>query len=479
MKADVVVVGSGAGGACVAGRLARGGARVLLLEKGRRAKTQPEATEAVSRYYADAGFTAALGSALLPIPTGITLGGTTTINSGTCLKTPPPLLKRWEAGSGGRFRAAEFSDRLDEAWTALKVRRAPSETMSRSSRLILEGLKVLGIETGEPLDRAEDGCTGSGRCCFVCPNDSKMTSTRAFLPLESGGGSELRTGCELVSVRPPRRAGEPVRIAVRTEGSRALETIECDKLVLSMGTLATPYFVRTFRLGPNARRAGDGLSVHPAAKLFALCSDPVRGWEGVPQGVGLVDPEDESIRYEGVYTPPEMAALTMPMEGARLRGWMESYDRVATFGYMIKDVARGSIRYPAGPARPLIRYEMSPEDVRRMGRGMRFVAGIFFAAGARRVVLPVNRPDGELHGKGDLEAFDFESIRPGQLHMMAFHPLGTCGMGRIVDEDLRACPGVYICDGSVVPESLGVNPQITIYAFALRLARHLLNGRGA
>ena len=94
-------------------------------------------------------------------------------------------------------------------------------------------------------------------------------------------------------------------------------------------------------------------------------------------------------------------------------------------------------------------------------------------------MVPVNRSECELNGEAALEAFDFESIRPGQLNMMAFHPLGTCGMGRVVDEDLRACPGVYICDGSVVPESLGVNPQITIYAFALRLAAHLLGEKKA
>ncbi|MFH2202459.1 MAG: GMC family oxidoreductase [Elusimicrobiota bacterium] len=462
---DVVVAGSGAGGAAVAGRLAAGGARVLLLEKGRRAKAPADAMDAVARYYAEAGCTAALGSALLPIPTGITVGGTTTINSGTCLKTPPELLRRWQRKSAGRFAAADFSQRLDEAWSALKVRRAPESTLSRSSRLVLEGLARLGI-AGGPLDRCEDACTGLGRCCFVCPSGGKMTSDRAFL---QDDGPELRTGCELVSIRPPRAAGEPVRLTVRGGG-----TIECGTLVLATGALATPYYLRACGV-----KAGDGLSLHPAAKLFARFAAPVRGWEGVPQGVGFLDPEDDAVRCEGVYTPPEMAALTMPLEGRALRRWMESYERVATFGYMIRDDSRGSVRYPLGPARPLIRYEMSGADLARMGRGMRRVAQVFFAAGAERVVLPVNRPDCELGSERELAEFDFASLRPGQLQMMAFHPLGTCAMGEVVDEDLRAAPGVYVCDGSVVPESLGVNPQITIYSFALRLAAHLLGRRAA
>ena len=85
--------------------------------------------------------------------------------------------------------------------------------------------------------------------------------------------------------------------------------------------------------------------------------------------------------------------------------------------------------------------------------------------------------DGLLVLVGHLHELDAEALRaplPSQLYSMAFHPLGTCAMGRVVDSDLRLAPGIFVCDGSVVPESLGVNPQMTIYAFALRLADHLL-----
>ncbi|MDD5304996.1 MAG: GMC oxidoreductase, partial [Elusimicrobia bacterium] len=73
-----------------------------------------------------------------------------------------------------------------------------------------------------------------------------------------------------------------------------------------------------------------------------------------------------------------------------------------------------------------------------------------------------------------LAALDLDSPGPAALQMMAFHPLGTCGAGRVADWDQRAGPGVMIADGSVVPESLGVNPQVTIAAFGLRAAETLL-----
>jgi choline dehydrogenase-like flavoprotein len=66
--------------------------------------------------------------------------------------------------------------------------------------------------------------------------------------------------------------------------------------------------------------------------------------------------------------------------------------------------------------------------------------------------------------------------------LMAFHPMGTARAGAdperaVVDPDLalHGVEGVHVADGSVVPSSLGVNPQITIMALATRLARHLLD----
>ena len=64
--------------------------------------------------------------------------------------------------------------------------------------------------------------------------------------------------------------------------------------------------------------------------------------------------------------------------------------------------------------------------------------------------------------------------------MAAFHPLGTCGFGPDdatfpLDTDLRVRGrrGLYVADGSVMPSSLAVNPQLAIMALATRCACHL------
>jgi choline dehydrogenase-like flavoprotein len=113
-----------------------------------------------------------------------------------------------------------------------------------------------------------------------------------------------------------------------------------------------------------------------------------------------------------------------------------------------------------------------------MQRGVELLAELLFAAGARTVLTPVASAR-ELRD-GDLTPLTSHRVRAGELKLMAFHPLGTArasarpGDG-VVDADLRVhgVKGLHVCDGSVVPTSLGVNPQLTIMALATRLGEHL------
>jgi choline dehydrogenase-like flavoprotein len=109
---------------------------------------------------------------------------------------------------------------------------------------------------------------------------------------------------------------------------------------------------------------------------------------------------------------------------------------------------------------------------------MELLARIWFAAGAREVVVPIAGVPALRDGDtGPLRA---AQVRPRDLTLMAFHPLGTARASTdpargVLDADLqvRGTPGLYVADGAAVPTSLGVNPQITIMALATRLARHV------
>jgi choline dehydrogenase-like flavoprotein len=156
---------------------------------------------------------------------------------------------------------------------------------------------------------------------------------------------------------------------------------------------------------------------------------------------------------------------------------MLDFPRMSQFGLMVSDVSRGFVRERLGRAE--IRYDMNAEDVRTFKRGIELLCELYWAAGARVLYTAVNGAH-ELRD-GDLAPLRAREVRARDLAPMAFHPLGTARADArpdhgVVDADLRlhGCGGVYVADGSVVPSSIGVNPQLTIMALSTRLAYHLL-----
>ena len=143
---------------------------------------------------------------------------------------------------------------------------------------------------------------------------------------------------------------------------------------------------------------------------------------------------------------------------------------------MVTDEGRGTIHRLLG--RPVLRYDLHADDAARFQRGFLRLAEIFFAAGASEVMVPV---DGvPVLRDGEVEPLRAARVRPRDLKLMAFHPLGTARAGAdparsVVDGDLRVhgLENLYVADGSAVPSSPGVNPQLTIMALATRAARRI------
>ena len=169
--------------------------------------------------------------------------------------------------------------------------------------------------------------------------------------------------------------------------------------------------------------------------------------------------------------------MTMPRSGAEHRELMLDARHLATFGVMVCDTARGSVRTIAG--RPLIRYDLAPDDARRFADGLALLARIWFAAGATEVVVPV-RGVPTLRD-GDTTPLRKARVRPRDLSLMAFHPLGTARAGAdpahaVLDagQTVHGVAGLHVSDASAVPSATLVNPQITIMTLAVRLAYRLL-----
>jgi choline dehydrogenase-like flavoprotein len=251
--------------------------------------------------------------------------------------------------------------------------------------------------------------------------------------------------------------------ARRVEEGRVLAdgvTVEADRIVVSAGTLLTPGLLR--RSGVRHRELGRNLSIHPATAAWAVMDEDVDMAKGVPQSYCVDEFADEGLLFETVAGPPDYLAMAVPFSGDRHRELMLDYRHIAQIGLMVSDTGRGRIRGP------LVRYDLNRRDADTIVRGLERLAELLFAAGAKRVLLPIA-------GNTEIDRPQALRARRRDLKLMAFHPLGTAAAGTVLDADLRlkGFDGVYVCDGSAVPTALGVNPQLTIMALATRLGEHL------
>jgi choline dehydrogenase-like flavoprotein len=213
----------------------------------------------------------------------------------------------------------------------------------------------------------------------------------------------------------------------------------------------------------------------------ARLDEDVRMWEGVPQSYYIDEFAGQGVMLEGIAGPPDHLAMATPRTGAEHRELMLDAGRASTFGVMVSDSSRGRVFSLGG--RPVIRYDLGEADAARFKRGIRALVELYWAAGAREVIVPV-RGVPTLRD-GDSRPLERHPVPPSSLTAMAFHPLGTARASAdparsVVDPDLavRGVGGLHVSDGSVVPSALGVNPQITIMTLATRLAFNLL-GRPA
>ena len=481
VRADVCVIGSGAGGAPVARALAEAGRRVVVLEDGRafaRHELTGRPRDMTALLYRDAGQSATIGTPAIMLPTGRAIGGTTLVNSGTCFRVPAGVQQRWvdELGLDGLGPGA-----LDDAYArveqAIGVQRVPEHLAGANALIARRGAQRLGW-SGRFLDRNVRGCQGSGVCAFGCPTGAKQHAGEAYMNAAHAAGAVTCARARARRVLLDDRDAATGVVAT-TRGGGVLR-VDAPQVVIAAGTLHTPLLLAAS--GVASPHLGRHLSIHPATAAWAIMDEVVDMARGVPQSYGIDEFAGEGIMLEGIAGPPDYLAMAVPFSGPAHRELMLDYRRVAQFGLMIEDTSRGRVatgRLARRAGRPIVRYDLNAHDTRTIQRGVERLAELLFAAGARRVILPVGAVP-ELRD-GDLGPLRAHTATAGELKLMAFHPLGTARMaGRPAAGVLDAAgavhgtTGLHVCDGSAVPTALGVNPQLTIMALATRLADRLL-----
>jgi choline dehydrogenase-like flavoprotein len=490
--ADAVVIGSGAGGAMAARTLARSGARVVIIEAGRRYtvdefRERPPLDRFLDLYGrpgqngrsgqdGNAGLTVALGRPPVVLMSSRGVGGTTLVSFGTCYRPPGRVVSRWQQPFG--IDMDGFGELLDEVEQTLQVATAPLGMLGRNGLIALAGARELGWRAA-PLRRNAPGCGGCCQCNVGCPRGATNGVQLNALPQACEAGARIVTNAwvqRVLTERAPRgRRAAGVR-ALRPDGS-ALEILS-PLVVVAAGALQTPLLLRRSGLGGHPG-LGDGLAVHPALSVAGRFDRPVLSWSGVPQSTGIEELLDQGILIEATASPPGMSWFVPPGVGRALRRELDRADRLAFLGAMIADAPSGSVH---GRRKPVVRYRLAERDAARLRTAIVAMGKVLLAAGAREVLsgLP-GRP--AARNTADLAAL-VAAAPASALHLTAFHPTGSARMGADpqrcpVDADgrLRGTHGVWVADASVLPTCPEVNPQLTIMAMALAVASRCCSSR--
>jgi choline dehydrogenase-like flavoprotein len=489
LGADVVVVGSGAGGAVVAKELAERGLGVVVVEEGAyftRADFAGPALGRVRRLYRDGGLSVALGRPLVPIPLGRAVGGTTVVNSGTCFRAPAAVLRAWESRWGidgaSPGAMAPLYARVEQT---INVQPVPEALLGANARVFRRGVEALGLHA-RPIHRNVVGCRGCGTCPLGCPSDAKQAMHLSYLPRAESAGARIYARCRVreILVERGRASGIRAEILDEAEVVHGRLTVRADAVVLAAGAIHTPLLLLETGLARRGGAVGAGLRLHPAVSVSAVFDEDVFAWRGTLQPLFVDDyQESHGILIEVTAPVPGLSPIAVHAIGGEAKAAVAAYPRIASTGLFVTDTASGRVRrFPGG--RPLLTYQLHPEDARRLAFGIGVAARIFFAAGAREVhtgiagVRPLTHPR-ELQ---DLQ----EPVRPSVLSVAGFHPVGTAAMGRDVRRcpvqpsgETRLLPHLWIADGSIFPDCPGVNPQLTIMAMATRIAVRIAERLGA
>ncbi len=483
---DIVIVGSGAGGGTVAQELSplvREGVSILVLEQGAKLAdaefTGRELDMADALYEDGGGFLTAEGTMTLAF--GRAYGGSTVVYTGTSLVAPERVIRGWDvpglAHADVARRSAKYAEQND-------VHLLEPDLINDNNRLFVEGGQRAGF-TVEQFPLNLRGCRGSSLCNLGCPNAAKMGVHRVQLPAAERNGVQIVTRAEALKI------GErEVSVVVRDKkaGEKGAESewepgeyrLHARVVVLAAGAVGSPSLLLRSGFGTALPALGAGFTCHPAHILVAEHERPITNDVGHPKSYYVDRAAEEGYVLETCMYFPFITAKNLTGFGPPHSALMRAFPRLQMILVLACDKAVPENRVAVDwSGRPVVHYRFTPATIEAMVRATRASAKIFFAAGALRVHAPEADPpliERRDSGRVD-ELIHARHFLPGKVSVSAAHLMGGCGMGRdpagsVTDARGRVhgIPWLKVADASLFPDSLEINPYLTIMALADRVA---------
>ncbi len=497
IQADVCVVGSGAGGAVVAARLAQAGRTVVVLEAGGHFNSadfhQLELWGYRNLWYRGGASPTSDGNVTLLA--GGTLGGGTEINWMNCVRTPDVVRQDWAANFGMEdVNTPEFDRYMDMVEKRISSSQETSYYNAQNLRM-KEGCAKLGYRSTQThinWDPAKFNPLMAGYTGFGDQTGGKQTARRTYLLDAYRSGARIMVHCHAkrITVEGGRATGIEAEYA-DPSGKKAKVTVRAQQVVAACGSLETPALL--MRSGIGGPAVGQNLHLQPGGAVYGVYADPQRGWWGSPMTANCEEFTNTGEGF-GFYMEipafgPGFVASVIPWAGGRQhKELMTRVPHISTFIWFLRDRGAGKITVDAN-GNSVSNYSLTDElDQRNFRRATAEAIRIHEAAGAKEILVGLAHEQLAWKRGQNLRAFiDSVAKQPllnGAQPMISAHQLSSCRMGKnpatsVADPNGQChdTRGVWIADASACPTSLGANPMVTIMALAERTADRIIGAR--
>lgn len=468
LDTEVLIVGSGAGGAVTAALLAEAGRTVTVVEEG--PWVDPDALEPFSldemvAKYRHGGPAAALGTPSVGYAEGRCVGGSTEINSGLYHRLPGDLAEEWRRTYAiDEFTPAvldTYANRVESSLTVSKVPGAPPP----SSAVIERGATKLGwrsVEFARVFAYDEQG------------RGVKQTMARTMLPRAVAAGATVIPDCRVTRLR--RRNGRVLGArGLRTAADGTVERLDirADHVFVCGGAIHSPALLQ--RSGWWAR-IGSGLKLHPTVKIAARFPAPLDHGDVPMHRVTEFAPK---LTIGGSASRKGQIAMALAESSADFTDALEAWEHVSVYYAAIRSDAAGRVIALPGVSAPLVTYSLTDADMSRLARGLVNLGELLLAAGATEL-YPSIAGAGVTRRQDELVRW-WDGLTRSRANLMTVHLTSTVRMGedrtRTGADSFGRVWGtenLRVNDASLIPDAPGVNPQAAIMAIAARNADHFL-----
>ncbi len=461
---DICVIGSGAAGAVIAYELAKNtGKKVTVLEAGKYFNPQKDysnmETEMVGKIYKNGGLEMTQDFDLA-IMQGICVGGTTTINNGICFRTPNYVFDVWDK-LGAKVDVDKIGKCFDRVENIIGAKGLDLNKISKGSSKFYEGADKLGLNPDWFVTNFKD-CGGAGYCNLGCKYNRKLSMLLNYLPMAVEHGAEIIADCTAVKFRTGGSKAEKL-LCKNSNGDDII--ITADKFIISAGAINSSELLLKSGIKKNV---GTRVSFNITTPMMAKFPDTLNSFDGIQMCAYV---EGDGFLLETVFNPPGTSSLVMQGWFEKLNERMNDYTKFATAAPVVGSEPNGTIKMSLFN-KASVDFDLTPKDFRRLKDGMKLLSRVFLTAGAEEV-LPASYNDLIIRTDSDCEKIDTEIIKTEDVSMGSAHPQGGNPMSDnknigAIDSNFKVhgYSNLYVCDASIFPTGVMVNPQLSIMAMA-------------